>query len=131
MVGDDVGGDIAFDIFGHVFIGAEDKKRASAGFPSCGASYAVNVSVFAEGKMIVDDIVDVGNIESSRSKVGADEDIRGSITKLVDGVLALFLFETSVEEAYGKALAQQKVCCSFHSISIVEEDDAAGFTEGA
>ena len=60
---------------GHVFIGAEDKKRASAGFPSCGASYAVNVSVFAEGKMIVDDIVDVGNIESSRSKVGADEDV--------------------------------------------------------
>ena len=54
-----------------VLFGSEDEIGIAAVFPSCRASYAVHIAVVVDGQMIMYDIVDVGNIESSRSKVGA------------------------------------------------------------
>ena len=48
-----------------MLLAVQDKERPPCGFPTGGTPHTVDVAVFAFGQVIVDDVLNVGDVESS------------------------------------------------------------------
>ena len=79
--------------------------------------------------MIMDDIVDVWDVKTTCPQVGAHKDVGTAITKLIEGILTLMLFQSSMEGWSRKAPASQELIGTLHAITIIEEDDATLITQ--
>ena len=75
--------------------------------------------------MVVDDVLDVRNVKTSRSQVGGHQHIGRAITEAIQLFLALMLFQTAVETTNRESLVLQIVAYAFYGIAIVQEYDAA------
>ena len=106
----------------------EDEECASGGIPAGSTAHAVNVSVFAFGQMVVDNVLNVGDVQSSRSQVCGNEHIGRTVGELVKHVFALALFQPSVKVARGESLVTKIVIDTFHRVAVVQEYDTALIT---
>jgi hypothetical protein len=69
----------------------------------------VNVVIDVSGKIVVDNVLDVGNIETTSSNGGGDEDWGASGTEHLEGTLALALSAVTVNGGGGEALVDEEV----------------------
>ena len=53
------------DKLGQLFLGTDDEERPALLVPAGGTSYAVYQLLFVEWQMVVDDVLDVGDVESA------------------------------------------------------------------
>ena len=89
----------------------------------------MDIAVFTFGQMVMDDVLDVGDVKAARCQVCGYEDIGRTIAEPIELIFALTLFQSTMETADGKALLLQIVADAFNSIAIVEKHDAAGVAE--
>ena len=89
-----------------------NKRQRFAFFGSAsGAADAVDIVVICRGKVIVDDVRDIVDVESSGGDVGGDQNLDEIVFELFEGALALALglvavnglgFEATLDEFFGK-----------------------------
>ncbi len=75
--------------------------------------------------MIVDNIVDIGYINTSAAQIGTDKRIDGVVGKKIKMFLALFLLQGTMIGDSRETLFQKIVCHPLHSIAVVQEHHAA------
>ena len=85
----------------------------------------MGVILFRLGKVIVHDVLYVGNVESAASEVRAHQDIGAAVGKAVDGFLALPLVEAAMIGRNGEAFVRQKSRRALHAVPVIEKDDGA------
>src|SRR5208282_6784008 len=72
----DLAGDELLDFGDRLGIGARHDRQRVAGLTGPpGAADAVDVVLGMVGRVVVDDVADVGNVESARGDVGADDQL--------------------------------------------------------
>jgi len=91
----------------------------------------MDVSLLVEREMIMNDVVYARNIEATRSKVGANENVAGTIRKAIDGFFAVTLFHTSMEDVGAETCATEKLPYPFHTLAIVDKNEAGLLSEHA
>ena len=99
------------------------------GEPACartsGTADAVHIIFRHEGKVVVHDIVHLGNVDAARQNVGGNDDVGGSFAEAIEGAAALSLRAVCVDGVRRNADATQAtravVCAPFR---LCEDDDA-------
>lgn len=86
-------GCLLLHVFGQMLLRTEDDERASGGIPSSGSADAVHVLVGSDGQVVMDDIGNIGNIETASGEVGTNEYVCRMVSEAVDSLLALTLVE--------------------------------------
>ena len=114
-----------------MLLGSQDEECPSRGIPTCSAPHPMHISVLALRQMVMDDIVDVGYVETTRCKVGAYEDVGRAITEALESRLALFLLHAAMEVTYRKPLPAKMLGSALHTVAIVEEHHRTAFAERA
>ncbi|TFB02208.1 hypothetical protein CCMA1212_005838 [Trichoderma ghanense] len=74
-----------------------------------GTTNAVHVVVNVGGKVIVDDVGDVGNIETTSRDSGGNQDGAASVAEVLESALTLTLGPVSVNGGGGEALVDEEV----------------------
>lgn len=102
------------NIFRNLLVWSKYKVCLSRVVPSRGSSHTVNIAVFTFGKMIMDDVLDVWDIQSPAPQVCAHHDIRRAIEKFIERTLSVFLVQTTMIGTQGKSLLHEKICGAFY-----------------
>ena len=66
-----------------------------------GAADAVDVVLVLVGKVVVDDVGDAGDIDSTGGDIGADKNAELALLELIEGALALVLSSVAVDRFGG------------------------------
>ena len=83
----------------------------------------MNEALFVYRTLIVNYMLNVGNIESARSKVGANEHRSTAALELIEGKLALFLLQASMIDNHRNSLFLEERANLVDHLSEVAEDD--------
>ena len=112
-----------------MLLAVQDEEGAPLGIPACCAPYTMDIALLALRQMVVNNVADVGNIETARSQVGADEHICRAVAETVEGVFALALFQSSMKATGSEALFTQIAVDTFYGITVVQEDNGTFVTK--
>ena len=82
----------------------------------------MDIGFLGLGQMVVDDMADVGDIESAGRQVCAHQHVGAPVGKAIDRLLALPLVQSAMEAAHVEACLGQVVGHAAHGVAIVEED---------
>eukprot|EP00050_Salpingoeca_kvevrii_P012969 m.26036 g.26036 ORF g.26036 m.26036 type:complete len:636 (-) comp4524_c0_seq1:67-1974(-) len=99
---DEAAGDV------HVLLVKERRGDAEVA-DATGTADAVDVLLDIAGKVVVDDMLDVGNVETAGSNCRGDENGGAARAEAVEGVLALALRAVAVDRRAREALVVEKV----------------------
>lgn len=115
--------DFPFDGFQVLFVNLGDECDGVAFFPcSSGSADAVDVAFGVAGNVVVDDVGDVVNVQSSGRDVGGDEDAVPSAVEVFDDAVASCLAESGVDAAASVASLVEDVAESFGPVFGVDEN---------
>lgn len=104
----------------------EERRRRSSVSGTTGTTNAVNVVVNVGGEIVVDDVRDVGDVESTSGDGGGDHDGRASRLEGLDGVLALALSAVAVDRGRGEVvLLEEALEHVGHALRLDEDEGEA------
>ena len=75
-------------------------------------------------QVIVDDIVDMGNIQASRCQIGRHQHGGRAVGELIESIFTLTLFQATMKGTCHKALLTQELIGTFNRVTIVQENYA-------
>ena len=108
-----------------MLVAVQDEERTTGGIPAGCSSHAVDIALLAFWQVVVDDVLDVGNVETSRRQVGGYHDVGRAVAEPIQLVFALALFQSAMKTADGESLVPEVVADALYGVAVVEEDDAA------
>ena len=116
-------------ILRHVLLGMDEEEGIALGLPAGRTSVAVDVAVLVGGQMVVDNIVNMRNVKTPCSKVGADKDMATTVAEAVERTLAVGLLHTSMKHTATDACRLQVLPYPLHGLAVVHKDEARPFAK--
>ena len=100
----------------------EQQRASGARLAARGSSDAMNVLLGVVRRVILDDPVDGGDVESARRHVGAEQDALGGVDELEEDGGAALLFLLAVDGEDGDVDVVEQLRVELHRVAAAEED---------
>jgi hypothetical protein len=101
----------------------EESGRNTSVSGTTGTTNTVNVVVDIRGKIVVDDVGDVGNIKTTSSNGSSNQDGAAAVAEVLEGALTLTLGAVTVNRGGGEVLVDEEVGQSVGHALRLDEDE--------
>ena len=107
-----------------MFLWTYQEESLSQLIPTGSTAHAMHQRILAVRQMVMNNILDMGNIQTARSQVCGYQHRSRTIGELIQGIFTLALFQATMKSTGDESLLAQILVSTLHGVAIIQKDDA-------